>query len=211
MRPGSCSFSLLATLAALALPVPGGGLNAAEAPDKLTPQSSPTPVIQTLTATGPQGADGKPLPVLVPMLPPRPAPPLSPPAQKATEGAAPAAAPLSVTLRPDKAETPPPPAAKPAADSARAAAPEAKPAPPPAKSAATARKPERVVRYASTEINVRPRPNRNARRIDVIDEGAAVEVIGPVIDGKWVKVARRGEVLGYVVADYLLTHPPAPH
>ncbi len=70
---------------------------------------------------------------------------------------------------------------------------------------------ERIVRYAGTEINVRPRPEQEARRIDILDEGTAVELVGPVIKGKWVKVSRHGEVLGYVSVEFLLPHPPKPH
>jgi len=209
-------------LAVLVLLASAGGADAADSSDKLTPLPPPTPLLQSWTVAGPRGGEGKPPPVQMPIAAPlpRPAAPLSPPALKAGQGsetaappaiAAPApsaAAPAATTPAPAEKAEAAPPAAKPAADSRPAS--EAKPA---AKTnvKTAPKKPERVVRYASTEINVRPRPSHNARRSDVIDEGTALEVIGPLIDGKWVKVARHGEVLGYVVADYLLTHPPAPH
>ena len=196
-------------LAALALLASAGGASAAEPADKLTPLPPPTAIVQSWTVATPRGADAKPPPVLTQPAPPRPAPPLSPPSQKAGQGAEAAAPPPAAiaapaAAAPDKA-TPAPPAAKAAVEPAKPS-PEAKP---PAKT--PPKKAERVIRYASTEINVRPRPSHSARRIDVIDEGTALEVVGPLIDDKWVKVARHGEILGYVVADYLLPHPPKPH
>lgn len=210
----------LRLLAVLVLLAPASGAGAAEPADKLTPLTPLTPVLQSWSAAAPRTSEGKPPPGQMPILAPapRPAAPLSPPTQKAGQGAETAATPVAAVSTPavsaPTAAAPGPAgraeaAAKPAAEPPRGA-PEAKPAA--TTTAKTApKKPERVVRYASTEINVRPRPSSSARRIDVIDEGTAVEMVGPLIDGKWVKVARHGEVLGYVVADYLLTHPPTPH
>jgi len=97
---------------------------------------------------------------------------------------------------------PPAPAAEPPkAEPPRTETPKAEPAPAGAP----------VIRYAATEINVRPRPDQDARRIDVIDEGTRLEVIGPLIHNEWVKVARHGRVLGYVSSEFLLSHPPKPH
>ncbi|MEI6987180.1 MAG: SH3 domain-containing protein [Rhodospirillaceae bacterium] len=69
---------------------------------------------------------------------------------------------------------------------------------------------ETVIRYAATEINLRTRPDGSAPRIDVIDEGTRLEVIGPVVNNEWVKVSRRGRVLGYVAVGFLLPRPPKP-
>ena len=175
-------FTLLALLAS---PAAAGTVDP-NAP--LTPMPAPTPIQRPLTAIG-TAADGKPLPTVVPAPLPQPPPPMSPPGITAAVG-----------------DTPPPAViARPTVEAKPAATAEPKP------TARTTRKPDRAIRYAATEINVRPRPSNSARRLDIIDEGTALEVIGPLIDGKWVKVARHGEVLGYVVAEYLLTHPPAPH
>ena len=164
----------------------------------------------------PRTADGRPPPALIPTPPPRPAPPLSPPSQAVSPTpdtvappiiAAPAPAPAPAAVA--KAPAPPPPVSKAEAAPPKPT-PEQKPAvkaPPPPPSSKT----ERVVRYASTEVNVRPRPSQNARRIDILDEGMAVEVIGPLIDDKWAKVSRHGEVLGYVAAEFLRKTPPPPH
>ncbi len=185
-------------LAALLAPA-----HAAE-PEKLTPQPPPTPALQNWSVAAPRSDDDKPPPAPVPLPapPPRPAVPMSPPSQKAGLGGD--AAPATTVAAPGTATVTPVETAQPAPTPAAKLAPDTKPKP-------TAKKPERVIRYAATEINVRPRPSSSARRSDVIDEGTALEVIGPLIDDKWVKVARHGEILGYVVADYLLPHPPKPH
>ena len=186
-------LTALAVLALLASPAAAGPTVDPNAP--LTPPPALTPMQRPLTAIG-TPADGKPLPTVIPAPLPQPPPPMSPPGLAApVSDATPAVAP-PVAVAP-----------RPAAEAKPAAEPK-----PVARTTTTAtRKPERAVRYAATEINVRPRPSNSARRIDIIDEGTALEVIGPLIDGKWVKVARHGEILGYVVAEYLLTHPPAPH
>ena len=204
-----------ALLVLLGLTAAAGAVNAAEPTDKLTPQPPLTPIIQTWTVASPRTADGRPPPALIPTPPPRPAPPLSPPSQAVSQTpeaaapqviAAPAPAPTPTAVA--KAPAAPPPASKTEAAPPKPTA-EQKPAakaPPPPSS-----KTERVVRYASTEVNVRPRPSQNARRIDILDEGMAVEVIGPLIDDKWAKVSRHGEVLGYVAAEFLRRTPPPPH
>ncbi|MEI7608514.1 MAG: SH3 domain-containing protein, partial [Rhodospirillaceae bacterium] len=200
---GPMAAAARTALAAIILAALLAPADAAE-PERLTPQPPPTPALQSWAAAAPRSGEDKPPPALVPLpaSPPRPAVPMSPPSQKAGQGGD--AAPIAAAAAPGTATTAPVETALPGQPPAAKPAPDTKPKP-------TAKKPERVIRYAATEINVRPRPSSGARRSDVIDEGTALEVIGPLIDDKWVKVARHGEILGYVVADYLLPHPPKPH
>ncbi len=131
--------------------------------------------------------------------PPQTPTPTPTPAQTtptAPEQARGAGAPAPIVSAP--AKTSPPPTAQ------RRAAPQ----PPVPAAAQPATKPsqpakfERSVRYAGTEVNIRLRPDINSRRIDIIDEGKTLDVVSPLIDGKWVKVARHGEVLGYAAARF---------
>ena len=161
----------------------------------LVPPPAPTAVLQTWTAVSSGPATNKPPPKPVRFSVPKLPSPLSPPVAAAPQSGK--AAPASVTLSSPPAATPPlkPNDNPPVGDHRNFAASTDEP----------------VIRYAATEINVRPRPDPDARRIDVIDEGTRLEVFGPLIHNTWVKVARHGRPLGYVSAEYLLPRPPKPH
>lgn len=179
-RPLRRAAPALVALGLLAAAGPGR----AEDTGKLTPPPALTPLVPTWTAMPPGTPSEKPLPKVIPGPPLRPAPPASPPltgTPQVRDGGATAPAAMAVTIPSPRSE----------------------PAPTPAKPATEAPPDERGLRVATTEINVRLRPDAESRRVDVIDEGKTVEVIGPVIAGKWVRIARHGRALGYVSTEFL--------
>ncbi len=173
----------LALVVMLVLGPDGGARSLAAGGDGLTP------VVPSLNASARPEPGAKPPPKLVRVAPPRAVPPMSPPLE-------------GTSLVRDEASGAP------------IAVPAAKVPDAPTVSgtdASAAASGQRLVRYTATEVNIRPKPEQDARRIDILDEGTAVEVVGPVTNGQWVKVARHGRVLGYVSAEFLLTRPPPPH
>jgi hypothetical protein len=192
---------------------------------RLTPLPMPTAVVPALVAvTPPQGSwpgetgHNRPLPKLRPASTPAVAAPLSAPAgfiagsvggTVRTEDRSPARADQRIETRPEtRPETRDEPKPEPRAV---AKPPEARPAetkpvvartpPPPPPPSSDHR------RWTITEVNIRSAPARNAPRLDLLDGGTQVDIVGAPENG-WVRIARNGRVLGFILTEFLVNHPP---
>lgn len=180
-----------AILAAIAIALTVGGAAAQVAPERFTPAPPLTASVPLLTPAGPV-----------------PGPPLSP------RGALlPTPAPLGPS---DRVMSVPVPAA-PSPSPAIASAPPPPPTPPPRKPVAAARTEtsqaapkRRGTVYARESVYVRAEPRRDARIVDGLVTGDAVDLVPPYgdVDG-WTRVGRGGEVLGYIRSPYLLSRRPS--
>lgn len=110
--------------------------------------------------------------------------------------AAPKPAPAPAAVAP---ATPKPAAAAPAAPKP---APAAQPAPPPKPAAPqlAAMSGQFVLR---TNSNVRAAPSISGDLVTTLPEGSELEGVAQTVDGKWIQVARGGELIGFVFADLL--------
>lgn len=221
MRHQTRLRGLLTGLALLPLLAPDAFAQKGKEPEHFTPRAAPTVILPKLT---PAGVTGKDAPqASAPLLPPPLVPaPLSPVLVPGAAPVAPKPVPVAVAAPPAlPAPAPAPAAVIPPPKPERVAEPTpavAKPAPEPEKpqtersqaekQLAEKPKPGRRTVWVKDDVYVRSAPNRSARALDALGYGEKLEVAGDAPDG-WVRVARGGEVLGYVSGKLLMDKAPA--